>query len=88
MFLLASFVASKPAVAFSIFMSHLMPLFTVVLGIRQMGANYHPLSRSNWQRVVQLSIAIPIDWTFQLRSLRVVTQSVPLESLVAVRTVI
>jgi hypothetical protein len=35
MFLLASFVVPEPAVAFSIFMSHLMPLFTVVFGIRQ-----------------------------------------------------
>jgi hypothetical protein len=37
---LASFVAPKPAVAFSIFMSHLMPMFTAVFGIRQTGTNY------------------------------------------------
>jgi hypothetical protein len=76
-FFFASFVVPEPAVAFPIVMSHLMPLFTVVLGIRQMGANY-PSSRSTWQRGVQSSIAIVIDWTFQLRSLRVVTSSAPL----------
>src|SRR5216684_5710011 len=88
MFFLASFVVPEPAVAFSIFMSHLMPLFTVVFRIRQMGRNCPSLSRANWQTLRLTVNHVLIDRTFQLRSLRVVTQSATLESSVAVRTVI
>src|ERR1700736_6657383 len=87
MLLLAS-VGSEPAVSFSIFMSRLIPLFTVVSGIRQMGRNCYPLSRANWRTLRQAVNRVLIGVTFQLRSLRVVTLSATLESFVALRAVI
>jgi hypothetical protein len=87
MFLLAS-VVSEPAVAFSIFKSHLIPLFTVVSGIRQMGAKSHHVSRANWQTRRPVVNRPLIGVTFQLRSLRVVTQSATLESFPVVRAVV
>ena len=64
MFLLASFVVLEPAVAFSIFMSHLMPLFTVVFGIRQTARNVYPVPRGIARPCVQQSIAFSLIGLF------------------------
>src|SRR5438445_7756798 len=73
MFLLASLVVPEPAVAFSILMSHLIPLFIVVFGIRQMGKNCLSGCRANWQILRPTANCVLIDRTLQLRSLGVVT---------------
>jgi hypothetical protein len=67
-------VFAERAVVFSIFMSHLIPLFTVVSGIRQMGLKCSLLSGRIGEPCTEQSIAHLIGATFQLRSLRVVTQ--------------
>lgn len=78
MVLLAS-VVFEPAVVFSILMSHLIPLFTVASGIRQMGLNCCHLSGRLGEPCIEQPIAYLIGATSQLRSLRVVTQSATIE---------
>jgi len=89
MFFLASGVVPEPAVAF--FGLHVAPHAAVYRSVRISSNGQElpiPFSRANWRTLPPAVDRVLKRWTFQLRSLRVVTQSGTLASFVAVRPVI